>query len=450
MKNMLDRGGVDMDESRGNPHLRQVGKIATLCHIAEMLALLATHHRFRPLCVNLGIRYLPGYRTIQSPIPAVDGGSEACRVHAEVQLVVEFDIRQTSGWHKPRVIGSSKAPCYLCELFINRHGQYFVPRTHGKLTPRWTIPDLNRFSHGHVCQYRGIIKSMNCELQKPVTVPQGPRLDPAMSWQAFSQLDLAVFQTIPTSHARLTPPHLQAVPPSAVTPDLDRQLDATLSLPDSGGNDGPQKFVYRSTAKAVNLSSRSQTPGLTALHVTPNSFHDNSFSVANSTSGSASSLQSRHQGQYSPQEIHLEQSGSSMSLDSKQPPPAAPVVKDHEAQLCDILFECSMNEQISMPHWNNTSRRINFHDKELFLEIEHPTTAQMVVVQCSRPKQPVSHPVIEVDKLKAGVPLEVDTGGHPSAYGMIFLTKANTAGNNQWWACIWKGKSCPRDGWIGC
>ena len=73
----------------------------------------------------------------------------------------------------------------------------------------------------------------------------------------------------------------------------------------------------------------------------------------------------------------------------------------------------------------------------------------MVIVRCSRPEQPESHPVIEVDKLKPGVALEVDTGRISSEYRMMFLTKTDTMGIKQWWACIGKkgieGWNLPED-----
>lgn len=110
MKSALHHAGVDVDESQGNPHLRQIGKTASIYHLAETLSMIASHHEFRRFCVNLSVRYVPAYRTVPLPVLAVDGGSRDCRVHAEVQLVVDLDLRRTSKWDPPRVVGSSKAP----------------------------------------------------------------------------------------------------------------------------------------------------------------------------------------------------------------------------------------------------------------------------------------------------------------------------------------------------
>lgn len=41
---------------------------------------------------------------------------------------------------KPRVICSSKSACYLCNLFVRLHGHFYMPRCHGVLYEKWTLP----------------------------------------------------------------------------------------------------------------------------------------------------------------------------------------------------------------------------------------------------------------------------------------------------------------------
>ena len=53
------------------------------------------------------------------------------KVHAEIKLLLFYESQHTL--RIPRVICSSKKACYLCDLFIKKHGKYFMPRTHGKL-----------------------------------------------------------------------------------------------------------------------------------------------------------------------------------------------------------------------------------------------------------------------------------------------------------------------------
>jgi len=61
------------------------------------------------------------------------------KVHAEMQLLFFYELHPRN--LQPRVICSSKSACYLCNLFIQIHGQFMVPRTHGRLYEKWILPD---------------------------------------------------------------------------------------------------------------------------------------------------------------------------------------------------------------------------------------------------------------------------------------------------------------------
>ena len=65
--------------------------------------------------------------------------SRVGRVHAEIKLLFFYELHQRS--IRPRVICSSKSACYLCNLFIYIHGEFFTPRTHGRLYEKWILPD---------------------------------------------------------------------------------------------------------------------------------------------------------------------------------------------------------------------------------------------------------------------------------------------------------------------
>ena len=64
---------------------------------------------------------------------------KSVKVHAEIQLLFFYELN--SERLRPRTISSSKSACYLCDLFFRLHGQYHVPRTHGRLYHRWTLPE---------------------------------------------------------------------------------------------------------------------------------------------------------------------------------------------------------------------------------------------------------------------------------------------------------------------
>ena len=68
---------------------------------------------------------------------------KSVKVHAEIQLLFFYELN--SERIRPRTICSSKSACYLCDLFFRLHGQYYVPRTHGRLYHKWTLPDWHNF-----------------------------------------------------------------------------------------------------------------------------------------------------------------------------------------------------------------------------------------------------------------------------------------------------------------
>jgi hypothetical protein len=65
------------------------------------------------------------------------------KVHAEVQILMFYEQRPRQTL--PRVICSSKSACYLCSLFLETHGKFVVPRTHGRIYDRWTLPSDTAF-----------------------------------------------------------------------------------------------------------------------------------------------------------------------------------------------------------------------------------------------------------------------------------------------------------------
>lgn len=60
------------------------------------------------------------------------------KIHAEVQLVLYCDTHSLKPY--PRVVCSSKAACYLCNMFLTLHGKTHMPKQHGKLYPGWRFP----------------------------------------------------------------------------------------------------------------------------------------------------------------------------------------------------------------------------------------------------------------------------------------------------------------------
>lgn len=67
---------------------------------------------------------------------------QPCHVHAEIQLVDDFeDRREETGWRVHPYIGGSKLCCYLCDSFLRHHGFFQYRGSHWKIYHKWLVPD---------------------------------------------------------------------------------------------------------------------------------------------------------------------------------------------------------------------------------------------------------------------------------------------------------------------
>ena len=107
-------------------------------------------------------RLAPARLKFQSRPP---GCITARKVHAEVQLL--FFYESNLEVRHPRVLCSSKSACYLCHLFITIHGEFEVPRTHGRLYEKWILPEgpSDGTSHGIL---HTLIVRFNKELESKI------------------------------------------------------------------------------------------------------------------------------------------------------------------------------------------------------------------------------------------------------------------------------------------
>lgn len=68
-------------------------------------------------------------------------GKRMWKVHAEIQLLFFYELHPER--RKPRILASSKDACFLCDLFIKLHGQFYTPATHGVVYDKWILPDCS-------------------------------------------------------------------------------------------------------------------------------------------------------------------------------------------------------------------------------------------------------------------------------------------------------------------
>jgi hypothetical protein len=127
---------IALQDFPGNPSLKNhlpnaIGKLGRYFSVSCELVCVA---RDRTCGIFHNIRVEP-YK-INVPAPIRDAGY---KVHAEIQLLFFYEAHPNLP--RPRIICSSKSACYLCNLFFRLHNSFQVPRTHGRLYDKWTLPD---------------------------------------------------------------------------------------------------------------------------------------------------------------------------------------------------------------------------------------------------------------------------------------------------------------------
>lgn len=174
--------GYSLEEVFHNKHIRQIYKIGRYWGLCIYMA--EASRKYNEVFHSIDLMVTAPYEPIISPI-SYRGTSIDCHVHAEIQLLVFYDSTPNHWTLKPRIIGVSKAACFLCNAFIQEHSDFFVSKTHGKLYEQWNIPDLASFSEPQRLKYMRILRSIDKELlEAEVRERSHPRkrTDPLGSW----------------------------------------------------------------------------------------------------------------------------------------------------------------------------------------------------------------------------------------------------------------------------
>ncbi|KAK1837885.1 hypothetical protein CCHR01_19492 [Colletotrichum chrysophilum] len=144
-----------------SPEIRQVDKLARYFFTCRDLARVARKPDYRRVFRNIDVRALDSPSGVRRL-----GTAHYCFVHAEIQQV--FSLEQHPHTPAPRAIGCSKSACYLCDLFIRRHGRYVVSHTHGRLYEKWTLPDAGWMTATQMDRFQGLVKSMTKDMREAV------------------------------------------------------------------------------------------------------------------------------------------------------------------------------------------------------------------------------------------------------------------------------------------
>ncbi|KAJ9626794.1 hypothetical protein H2204_009939 [Knufia peltigerae] len=172
--NTLSSAGISPKKWFNNKFVMQIDKLAAYHRIPVTLVKDVRKRGSRALFTNITPLYLESYASKWTTISA-EGKRVKCHVHAEVQIITHYLKSQPPPPPRipPRFIGTSKAACFLCHLFIESHGAFMVSATHGRLYDQWTIPDLADYSSEVVKKLRGIIALMDDECRRLVKEKHG-------------------------------------------------------------------------------------------------------------------------------------------------------------------------------------------------------------------------------------------------------------------------------------
>ncbi|GAB1310820.1 hypothetical protein MFIFM68171_01030 [Madurella fahalii] len=145
-------------------------KVPAECSLTTCLARCQSGARIiydaRNICSRLQTN--PGKKSsdFMSTVKKVLGES---RVHAEIQIVSYYELHPAV--KRPRVIRSSKDACYLCNLFIQLHGAFYMPRTHGNLYCGWRFLPIRALSEVQIRFNRALESRIRDTIQNIMAAP---------------------------------------------------------------------------------------------------------------------------------------------------------------------------------------------------------------------------------------------------------------------------------------
>lgn len=185
---LLCRSGATAQIGAALKCMHQLEKIGAYYRISRNL--VHTANQFSLIFQNIQLQYLAPFTAFPTTI-AYEEWATTCHVHAEVQLIIDFDGRYSESpdeeceslVHRPRIIGTSKYFCYLCFLFVKLHRHFFAANTHGRLYDQWTVPDLSEYKTDTRLSYARIIAEMTRLVQHEAAKPLTWRPEPMTSRQ---------------------------------------------------------------------------------------------------------------------------------------------------------------------------------------------------------------------------------------------------------------------------
>lgn len=210
-------------------YVQQVAKIGRYWDLCVFMTKIT--RRYPDIFKNLRLDLIPLYKSVKVPVPPMQK-IEDCYIHAEIQLVVFYGMTPNPKGQMPRVLGVSKSACYLCDLFISLHGQYFISETHGRLYHQWTIPNLAAYSIAQRQQIRIILKKMHQTCSLKVRKARKSRLSRAFPPESTLKLHAALSSIAASTVANLSQLTIRGPTPNAEPRNLpeDSNVDAADNI----------------------------------------------------------------------------------------------------------------------------------------------------------------------------------------------------------------------------
>ena len=95
----------------------------------------------------------------------------------------------------PRMIGSSKAACYLCDAFIRAHGIFQVSKAHRQVYNQWTVPGSPRLDARTMHRLSAALGQVDEEVREELSLAQGCRRGRLYPFQSSINLHNTVIST---------------------------------------------------------------------------------------------------------------------------------------------------------------------------------------------------------------------------------------------------------------
>ena len=240
-----------------NKHIRQMNKLGRYWGLCGDLT--EASRKYRALFESVKLRPIPRYEEFNAPI-STKVRWIPCFVHAEIQLLTFYGLQSSPDVKNPRVLGVSKAACYLCNLFIVNHRRFFITKTHGRLYPLWNVPDVAEYDQTQLFEIRRVLVAMNKDIQKALVKPQMQRYWPT---ESFVHLR-GPFLTSPVASDLGTLPSVASTPPKVISPGslVDHPastgttpvLVSNMKAPNREGNNG-EDTKWKDTQEASRSPS---------------------------------------------------------------------------------------------------------------------------------------------------------------------------------------------------